>query len=368
MFLSKTAVTTDLRRGPQRAIIILSVAALAYTLDHPAARNDGTRSGGWLSSARAAEVGDLLSSFDTSDLRIPRSEILPGGPPKDGIPSLTEPRMVPAKSARQWRPSDRVVVVTINTEARAYPLNVLTWHEAVNDRVDGVPIAVIFCPLCDSVTVVDRRIDEKVLEFGISGLLHNSNVLLYDRQDHALWSQIGLIAVSGPHAGQSLRHQQFEIITYRALRDRHPDATVMTFDTGHRRDYRHNPYAAYLRSPELRFPVSNLDDRMRVKDRVVGVRLDHTTRAYPIDTIREQPEGRLIDEIDGRRIVIETNLLQEGQARRIQPEVRITELPEGAQCVHAFWFAWAAFHPQTDLYHSGVSASRPTTPEPEPSE
>lgn len=120
-----------------------------------------------------------LAQFNTYDLTIPREQILSGGPPKDGIPSLTDPKAGVVEDS-QYADGDRMVVVTVGDMTRAYPIRILNWHEAINDELGGVPIAVIYCPLCDSVSVVDRRLSDDTLEFGISGLLHNSNVLLYE--------------------------------------------------------------------------------------------------------------------------------------------------------------------------------------------
>ncbi len=129
----------------------------------------------------------LAWPFDLTGLTIDRQRIKAGGPTKGGIPSLTAPISVPIVNAEFLSDQARVVGVTVHGQSRAYPLNVLNWHECINDMLGGVPIAIIYCPLCDSVSVVDRRLDDRILEFGISGLLYNSNVLLYGRQDHALW-------------------------------------------------------------------------------------------------------------------------------------------------------------------------------------
>jgi len=130
------------------------------------------------------------SQFDLRNLTIPMDQLLHGGPPKDGIPALTEPKTVRVARADFLLPDDRIVAVTKNDESRAYPIRLLNWHEIVNDTLGGVPIAVVYCPLCDSVTVVDRRMDGAALEFGVSGMLYQSNVLMYDRTHNALWSFI----------------------------------------------------------------------------------------------------------------------------------------------------------------------------------
>lgn len=314
----------------------------------------GSYGAGWLlnfeaielfRSARAGPSGsprvrEALEPFNLNQLTVPRGRLVSGGSPKDGIPSLTDPPTAPVARADFLKPGDRVIGVTIHGKARAYPLAVLNWHEVINDTLGDVPIAVVYCPLCNSVSVVDRRIDGKTLEFGVSGLLLNSNVVLYDRTDQALWSQVGMEALSGPYAGQSLRHLPWTLTTFGDWRRRHPDGAVVTFDTGYRRNYQRNPYARYLRSPNLMFPVRPLDRRLPLKARVVGVRVNGTTKVYPLHAIAAVDDGRLVDEIGGERIV----LAHTGAG------VRVVSAPPDAEVIHTFWFAWAAFHPETDIY------------------
>lgn len=295
--------------------------------------------------AHAAGVFAADPVFDFSDLQVPRERIRSGGPPKDGIPSLTGPKTAPVSEADFMRPDDRVVGVTVNGESRAYPIKVLNWHECYNDTLGGVPIAVVFCPLCDSVTVVDRRLNGKTYEFGISGLLYNSNVLLYDRQDDALWSQAGLIAISGPNAGRSLTHlDDWQITTFQRWRDGHPDSTIATLDTGYYGPDRYNAtaYASYFTTDEVMFPVEPTDDRFANKYPVIGVRVGEIAKAYPVDAIANTPGGRVEDTINGQPLILEVT----GDPQTI----RIIQAPEDARVIHTFWFAWYAFHPQTAVY------------------
>ena len=277
--------------------------------------------------------------LNLDNLSVPAEEILFGGPRKDGIPALTAPEVVPVAEAGLLEPGDRIVGVRIGTEARAYPLRILIWHEAVNDELGGVPIAVVYCPLCDSVSVVDRRLDGETREFGISGLLHNSNVLLYDRGDDSLWSQLGFAAISGPNVGRSLAHLGWELTTLGAWREAHPEATVLSLNTGYDRDYRRHPYGDYFETDQLRFPVAREDRRLRRKDLVVGIKIGKIARAYPVAAIGE---GLLRDEIDGEVIAL--------AFVRASGSLRVVEAPARARVVYTFWFAWAAFHPDTEIY------------------
>ncbi len=309
----------------------------------------------------AAGTGGLDAQFDLTNLTLPEDEIRSGGPRKDGIPALTTaaatpsgertaglhgmrpPEIAPVAEADALADTDRIVGVTMRGESRAYPIAVLNYHECVNDVLGDIPIAIIYCPLCDSVSVVDRRRGGQSYEFGISGLLHNSNVLLYDRTDHALWSQVALEAVSGPNAGQSLKHLgDWTITTFGQWKKAHPESTALTRDTGHHRRYARNPYAGYFQTDRLMFPVQPRDERMPPKTRVVGLATDRETLAVPMEAIGHTATGVTIGE--------HTVTLRTGDAGAVE----IGELPDAVRAVHTFWFAWAAFHPRTAIYSPGV--------------
>ena len=281
----------------------------------------------------------LAWPFDLTGLTIDRQHIQVGGPTKDGIPSLTAPISVPIVNAELLSDQARVVGVTVHGQSRAYPLDVLNWHECINDMLGGVPIAIIYCPLCDSVSVVDRRLDDQILEFGISGLLYNSNVLLYDRQDHALWSQIGFTALSGPHAGRRLNHlTNWSLGRFNQWETAHPDSSVVSLKTGWTRPYQHTPYADYFKNDHTWFPLDAVDNRMPKKTPVIGVWTGQKARAYPVDII----DGELTDRIAGQPIVLRRD--------RNLGTVHIVKAPPSAAVMHSFWFAWYAFYPETEVY------------------
>lgn len=286
--------------------------------------------------------------FDLRRATIPREEIRGGGPPKDGIPALTGPATVSAGAARHLDPTDRVAGVSLGGEARAYPLRILTWHEVVNDTLGGVPIAVTYCPLCDSVAVFDRRTADGVKEFGVSGLLYNSNVLMYDRggRPEALWSQLEGESVSGPGAGTELKALPVELTSWAAWRARHPDTSVLSEETGHARDYRRDPYAGYLAGPGLMFPVRPTSERLPQKERVLGVQVPGgAAKAYPISAFAgETKPVEIRDEVGGRAITLRYDPASKG--------LRVAQAPEGAEWMYALWFAWYAFHPETEVYQA----------------
>ncbi len=252
-------------------------------------------------------------------------------------------RTAPAADA-DFLPADaRVVGVVVNDRARAYPLAVLTAHEMVNDVLGGVPIAVCFCPLSNSVNVTDRRIDGKTLTFDVSGMLLNSNVVLFDRTHRALWSQVRLTAISGPYSGRSLDHlDDWQITSFADWREQHPGSTVLTFDTGHDRTYDKlsSHYASYLFNDKLWYPVSRHDDRLTPKTRVIGIRTPDKTRAYTLDAIA-RAGGVLEAAVEGGTVRIAVDEKAE--------RVHVIEAPSYAQVIHTMWFAWYAFHPETEL-------------------
>lgn len=167
---------------------------------------------GILAASGLAADGEI----SMENLQIPRDQVLAGGPPKDGIPALTDPAVIEGARAERMQSADRVIGVSINGEHRAHPLDILAWHEIVNDTLGGTPIAITYCPLCDSAVAFERTMEGQVLEFGVSGLLYQSNVLMYDRSGGAqsLWSQMAGRAVSGPFSGTRLPTVPVELTTW----------------------------------------------------------------------------------------------------------------------------------------------------------
>lgn len=279
-------------------------------------------------------------TFDTRISLIPVNEIRSGGPPKDGIPAISQPKFLPTSRASYLRPDDRVIGVALGQEARAYPLRILNYHEIVNDRLGETPLAITYCPLCDSSIVFDRRTPLGEFEFGVSGLLYNSNVLLYNRTSttESLWSQLQATGVTGPAAGKALKALPFEVTSWQDWSTRHPETTVVSDQTGHPRDYNSNPYSEYFRSPELMFPVSRIDNRLPPKTRVLGIWTDNVAKAYVIAGIQKE---RFHDTISGKRVSL--------QYTAEVDSLRVVEAEEGVQWMYTFWFAWSAFHPETEV-------------------
>ncbi len=299
-----------------------------------------------MTAAGSGSMRGMAPSFDMEPASIPKDQILSGGPPKDGIPSLTDPKMVDASEAEYLKPDDRVVGVEFNGHALAYPLRILDYHEAVNVSAGDTHFAVTYCPLCDSVTVYNReKKNGELIEFGISGLLYNSNVLLYDRQknpdNESLWSQMKSEGVTGKSNQKELEILPYQLMTWAEWKEKHPNTKVLSKDTGHYRDYNGSAYQGYFDSESLMFPVNHEDGRLPFKKRVVGVEIDGKAKAYPIDVIREQG-GVIKDTLNGQTIEI--------QLSEKSGDAYLTKFPENAKVINSFWFAWADFHPETGIY------------------
>ena len=196
---------------------------------------------------------------------IPLEKIRSGGPPKDGIPSIDTPEFTEASQEYHVSDSDTVLGLEINGDVRAYPLSILVWHEIVNDNVGGVPVAVTYCPLCFTNQVFERVIDGQEVEFGTSGKLYNSNLVMYDRLTNSYWSQALGKAIVGELAGYELSTIPFDVIKWGDWKSLHPDSVVLTTNTGHIRAYGVDPYGNYYTETRILFPVENTDNRMHPK-------------------------------------------------------------------------------------------------------
>ncbi|HSN73727.1 MAG TPA: DUF3179 domain-containing protein [Anaerolineae bacterium] len=181
-------------------------------------------------------------STDFSRHTVPYSEVFSGGPPKDGIPAIDAPNFVAVAAADEWlQPQEPVVLVQVDGNARAYPLQILTWHEIVNDTVGGLPLAVTFCPLCNTAIAFERTLDGRVLDFGTTGRLRFSNLLMYDRQTESWWQQAGGDAIAGDLDGRQLAFYPATIVAWDEFKAAHPDGQVLSRETGFSRSYGSNP-------------------------------------------------------------------------------------------------------------------------------
>jgi hypothetical protein len=290
-------------------------------------------------------AAESKNGFILDDALIPLKEIRSGGPGRDGIPSLDNPVFVMADKASFLRPNDRILGVDLNGVERAYPIRILNYHEIVNDTLGGQPIVITYCPLCGSGMAFDSSINGKRLEFGVSGLLYNSDVLLYDRQSGSLWSQIMSTAVTGNMKGTRLDPIRVSHTTWRDWQTRHPDTEVLSTRTGFRRNYKVDPYPNYGRNGQLYFPVAVENRRYPRKSIIMGLEIDGRFKAYPFNELKKNSSQftQFTDEFQGEQIEVYYD--DQNQTARIL-DAHGNELPT----LIAFWFAWYAFHPDTEIH------------------
>jgi len=283
---------------------------------------------------------DIATEYDLSNLTIPQDQIHTLLP-RDAIPALTDPELIALDAATYLKDEDRIIDVTVGSESVAVPLKILNFHEVSNFTISGKPVAATYCPLCDSVTLVSRTVTNadgktEVLEFGVSGALYNSNVLMYDRTHKALWSQLGLKAVSGPMAGTALDLLPVKIIPWSQFKSEHPEGQVISIETGHDRPYDGNPYQRYFDNQDyLMVPIASHGDALPKKTLGLGIKANDESYFVAADTI-------------GERFVINTKL---GKVVAVSTEagVQVVSAPNEVQTVQSFYYSFSAFHPDTKV-------------------
>ncbi len=362
------------------------------------------------STARPSATADLTElrvstdgwRTDFTKASVDLGEFLGGGPPKDGIPAIDEPAFESIAAARGWL-IGRSPVISLETggRARAYPLAILMWHEIVNDTLGGVPIVVTFCPLCNTALVFERELDRTVHDFGTTGNLRFSDLVMYDRQTESWWQQATGEAIVGELAGKRLTFLPAQIVSLDDFEAAHPDGDVLSRQTGYSRDYGRNPYVGYDTVDQNPFLFDGvLDGRLAPKERVVTVGSGLDATAFPFAELRRV--GVASGHLDGEPIVVfwapgtvsalgpgtigdgadigATGVFRpdlDGRTltfeRAGDEDAPITDRETGSTwsvsgvatdgpvagsrlepVVHGdhFWFAWAAFAPQTTIWTS----------------
>ena len=346
---------------------------------------------------RRAGISSFGWKTDFSKHSVPFGEISSGGPPRDGIPPLDEPAFTTIGAADSWlEGKEPVIVLEINGDARAYPLQVLIWHEIVNDLVGEVPVSVTFCPLCNSAITFDRRLEGVVYDFGTSGNLRNSDLVMWDRQTESWWQQLTGEAIVGELTGKRLTFLPSPIISWNDFKAAHPQGQVLSKETGFPRPYGENPYVGYDRADQSPFLFrGDLDGRLLPKERIAAANIGDVDVAFPFSALeveravnyavagqdlvvffkpgtRSALDGVLIGDsreigatgmfdpqLDGRKLTFRADGDQfldneTGSTWSILGEATAGPLVGKRlnPIVHAnhFWFAWAAFRPDTLIY------------------
>jgi hypothetical protein len=342
--------------------------------------------------------------FDTSEWKtdfgkhsVPLSEIMSGGPPKDGIRAVDTPEFVGVSAADGWLKAHEPVIVFVHgDDVRAYPIQILIWHEIVNDTVGGLPVAITFCPLCNTAIAFDRRVREQTLSFGTTGKLRFSDLVMYDRQTESWWQQATGQAIVGALTGTQLTPLPAQTISWRTFKEAFPGGKVLSRHTGYNRAYGQNPYVGYddVNSSPFLYRGPN-DPRLRPVERVVTVSLGGEDVAYPFAALERIRVAN--DTVGGHKIVV---VFEKGVTSALDrssiPESRdvgttgvferavggnvLTFAVAGGRIIDAqtgstwtvlgtaitgpmarthlvpvvhgqhFWFAWAVFRPKTRVY------------------
>jgi hypothetical protein len=273
---------------------------------------------------------------------VPLDEIVSGGPPKDGIPPIDDPKFVSIDGARSFVSAEtQGILVKVGDDVRFYPYNIMLWHEIVNDEIGGKPLSITFCPLCATGIVFEREIDGTIYDFGTSGKLYQSNLVMYDRQTDSYWSQALGKAIVGEMTGTELVVYPSAIVDFGTAAEKNPEMKVLSTDTGHVRDYSFDPYSGYEDSDFVGFGADFVDRRLPAKTLVYGIFVDGQPKAYEFLKLIELSEMR--DEVNGHNLLItvsedkEINVFDETADRRIVGIV-------------SFWFSWSVHNPDSEIW------------------
>lgn len=287
---------------------------------------------------------DILAEtfgFDESTKKsVALDQLIQGCPVRDCIPSIDDPKFVAASEASHVAPDDIVLALTWQGEHRAYPSKILDHHEIVNDVIAGTPIAITYCPLCGSAVGVLREINGQVTEFGVSGVLYNSDLVFYDRATETLWDQIIAEGIVGPLTGEKLTLVPITMTRWSKWKAAHPDTLVLSSELGTGTDYTQDRFSKYRQGDDFMFPVSLTNDAIRPKEVVYGFDFGAESVAITAALLQENPEYEY--EMGGREVIV--TLADDGTVR-----MHDTGSGESFAPIRLFWFAWYTFHPETEL-------------------
>ena len=287
---------------------------------------------------------------------VPLSEFQSGGPGKDGIPAIDRPTFLAVEDVDFLEPQEPVIALELKGEVRAYPIQILIWHEIVNDVVAGVPVAVTFCPLCNTAIVFERLVEGKTLDFGTTGNLRNADLVMYDRQTESWWQQFGGRALVGKLTGAELDQLPAKVVAWREFERGQPDGRVLSRETGHERNYGENPYTGYddIDSPPFVATNNSDDKRLPPKERVVFIERNGDAVVIPFSVLSRQK--RLCVEVGGQRLAVRwrPGVASSLDTRSVAAgrDVGTAEVRHGRRLVafdEPFWFAVAAFRPDVRI-------------------
>lgn len=275
---------------------------------------------------------------------VPLGDIRGGGPPKDGIPSIDDPKFITVEEADEFLDEEGLgIAVSFNGIDRFYPNQILVWHEIVNDMLGDQPALVTYCPLCGTGIVFEPLVNGKRTEFGTSGKLWNSNLVMYDRQTDSYWSQVLGEGIVGSQTGVKLAGLPHDNMLYKDWKKAFPNGQVLSRETGHVRNYSRDPYGDYYTTEGFFFPVDNTDERYFDKEPTWGIEINGQNKVYPQSELLAGPE-EFADMLAG----VELNVSFDKELRTI----KIYRIDTGAEVVpfYGFWFSWIAVHPDSEVW------------------
>ena len=290
-----------------------------------------------------AQDATFYNGFEVEGGLIAPNEIDHGGPGRDGIPALDHPAFLAGADRESYiKPGDRVMGVSYNGVAKAYPILILDQHEIVNDTFALTPLTITFCPLCGTGMVFQAQAAGEVHNFGVSGLIYNSDMLLYDRGTDSLWSQVMKKAVTGPLKGTELTQVPAQYTTWAAWKKQYPDSLLLSDDTGFERNYERSPYEEYKRLPNVAFATLHSDWRLPAKTWVVGITAGDDALALPFEEL-DKLEAPL-------PVIVGETALEIRWDKAASSAVAVDQNGVEFPVTAGYWFAWVAFHPATALY------------------
>ncbi len=241
---------------------------------------------------------------DFNKRSIDLSELLPGGPPKDGIPAIINPKFTTIKFASKYLDiKEPLIVVKLNNIVKAYPLQILLFHEIVNDKFANTPVVITFCPLCYSGIVYNAKVNGFDLKFGVSGLLRNSDLVMYDQLTESFWQQFTGEAIVGEMLGKKLQVLPSQIISFQEFKKNYPYGIILSNKTGYNRPYGKNPYRNYDNIETTPFLFTGKkDNRLPQNEKVIGIKIKNIAKAYPYSIT--QKKKIILDEVANQQIVI----------------------------------------------------------------
>ena len=271
---------------------------------------------------------------NTAITSISLDKVLDGGPGKDGIPAITDPKFTRVAEARKWLKDDSDgIVVTVGKTTRFYPYNIIVWHEIVNDKIEGKSLVVTFCPLCASAIIFDATVGGQQEQFGVSGKLYESNLLMYDKTTESLWSQIIGEAVVGDKTGEKLSVYPSQVMSFKQAFEKYPSMDVLSKETGYSRNYDVSPYGDYDTNDKIYFPISINDTRLPAKEIMYIVNFGDNSVAFKRRALFELKEAVVF--VNDKKI---TAQIIDGEIQVKNNEGKI--IPGYS----SMWFSWAIHH------------------------